>query len=97
MTRVRSEQASPGTVNGADAGIAMTPTPATDEVAIDRDLTRARAALGQLSAAQRRCSSSPTSVGSRMSRSPTARHCLGYGEDECARRVDQLRQVMETM
>ncbi len=53
VDRVRSEQARRDRHN-ADASIGSPPPPATDEVAIDRDLrARARAALGQLSAPQR--------------------------------------------
>ncbi len=51
VDRVRSEQARRDR-HTANASVSEPPPPATDEVAIDRDLReRARAALGQLSAA----------------------------------------------
>ena len=53
VDRVRSEQARRDR-HHADAAVGDPPPPATDEVAIDRDLrARARAALGQLSEPQR--------------------------------------------
>jgi RNA polymerase sigma-70 factor, ECF subfamily len=97
VDRVRSEQARRDR-HSANAAVAEPPPPATDEVAIDRDLReRARAALGQLSAPQREVLELAYFGG--FTHVEIADHlgiALGTAKTRVRDGLIKLRQVMET-
>jgi RNA polymerase sigma-70 factor (ECF subfamily) len=97
VDRVRSEQARRDRQR-ADAAVADPPPPATDEAAIDRDLrTRARDALGQLSAPQREVLELAYFGG--LTHVEIANHlgiALGTAKTRVRDGLIKLRQVMET-